>query len=101
MEIKVGTWVFTIPDECPIDRPRKSVLRRNIVEHGPLSFLASRKLAPFASCVVDDLVSEGAELVVAEVHTAEETSNELEPTRPEGSPTDDGTTAEECLCGPS
>ena len=63
MEIKLNDRMFTIPDECPLDGPKKSTLRRNLQEHGAESFLTSRKLSPFAGCLNDELLEAGAEVV--------------------------------------
>ncbi len=63
MEIKLKDRTFTIPDDCPLDGPKKSTLRRNLQEHGAESFLTSRKLSPFAGCLTDELLKAGAEIV--------------------------------------
>ncbi len=63
MEIKLKDRNFTIPDECPLDGPKKSTLRRNLQEHGAESFLTSRKLSPFAGCLIEELVAAGAVVV--------------------------------------
>jgi len=70
MEIKLKDRNFTIPDECPLDGPKKSTLRRNLQEHGAESFLTSRKLSPFAGCMVEELLEAGAEVVEPEVDEA-------------------------------
>ena len=66
MEIKLNDRMFTIPDDCPLDGPKKSTLRRNLQEHGAESFLTSRKLSPFAGCLTDELLKAGAEIVELE-----------------------------------
>ena len=71
MEIKLNDRMFTIPDECPLDGPKKSTLRRNLQEHGAESFLTSRKLSSFAGCLIEELVEAGAVVVEPEVDEAE------------------------------
>ena len=71
MEIKLKDRNFTIPDECPLDGPKKSTLRRNLQEHGAESFLTSRKLSPFAGCLIEELVEAGAVVVGSEAPGAE------------------------------
>ena len=66
MDLKIGDRVYPIPDECPVDAPKKKVLRRHLRAHGPESFLTSKKLSPFAGCVSDELLREGAEVVEPE-----------------------------------
>ncbi len=66
MEIKLNDRTFTIPDDCPMDGPKKSTLRRNLQEHGAEAFLTSRKLSPFAGCLTDELLEAGAEIVEPE-----------------------------------
>lgn len=70
MEIKLHDRNFTIPDECPLDGPKKSTLRRNLQEHGAESFLTSRKLSHFAGCLIDELVEAGAVVVVSKASGA-------------------------------
>ena len=63
--------MFTIPDDCPLDGPKKSTLRRNLQEHGAESFLTSRKLSPFSGCLIEELVEAGAVVVEPEMDEAE------------------------------
>ena len=70
MEIKFKDRTYTIPDECPTDGPKKSTLRRNLQEHGAESFLTSRKLSPFASCLIEELVAAGAVVIGTEARGA-------------------------------
>ena len=65
MEIKIGDRTFQVPDSCPTDAPNKRKLRRHVRDHGPESLLTSRKLAPFAQCVLDEMITAGAEAVEA------------------------------------
>ena len=65
MEIKIGDRTFQVPDSCPTDAPNKRKLRRHVRDHGPESLLTSRKLAPFAPCVLDEMITAGAEAVGA------------------------------------
>ena len=81
MEIKIGDRVYTISDACPSDRPRPATLRRNLREHGPESFVSSHKLARFASCVLDELFREGAELVDQDDESLEPDQEEEDDTR--------------------
>lgn len=63
MDIKVGDRILQISDSCPEGSPRKSTLKRNLKEHGPEAFLVSRKLRPFAGCIIDELGKAGAEVI--------------------------------------
>ena len=63
MEIKIGDRIYQVADDCPIDSPKRGILVRHLREHGPESLLASKKTAPFASCIWDKLAEAGAELV--------------------------------------
>ena len=76
MEIKINDRNFTIPDDCPMDGPKKSTLRRNLQEHGAESFLTSRKLSPFAGCLTDELLEAGAEIVEPEDSTEVNTARD-------------------------
>ena len=71
MEIKLGDRTFFVPDTCSSNGRRKAALRKDLQEHGAEAFLASRKLGPHASCVAEELVAAGAE-VVGEVAPAAE-----------------------------
>ncbi len=71
MEIKLKDRMFIIPDDCPLDGPKKSTLRRNLQEHGAESFLTSRKLSPFAGCLTEELLVAGAVVVGTKVTGAE------------------------------
>ena len=73
MEIRLGDKTYFIPDVCDSNNRRKATLRKDLQEHGPEAFLASRKLSPFAGCVTEELVAAGAELL------GEETTAEIEP----------------------
>ena len=77
MEIKLNDRMFTIPDDCPLDGPKKSTLRRNLQEHGAESFLTSRKLGLFAGCLVDELIEAGAMVVEPDVTEAEAVATPL------------------------
>ena len=81
MEIKINDRNFTIPDDCPMDGPKKSTLRRNLQEHGAESFLTSRKLSPFAGCLTDELLEAGAEIVEPEDSTGVSTARDESETR--------------------
>ena len=85
MEIKLGDRVFAIPDECPLDSPKRSALRNDFRRHGPESFLTSRKLALYAGCVFEDLLVEGVVVVVVVV---------VEPVHPPGAGEDSHYSAE-------
>ena len=63
MEIRYGEKNFEIPDACPIDAPKNRSLKRHLQEHGVESLLTSKKLSQFSGCVLDELLSVGAELV--------------------------------------
>ncbi len=63
MEIKLGDRTYFISDVCDSSNRRKAALRKDLQEHGPEAFLASRKLSPFAGCVTEELVAAGAEVV--------------------------------------
>ncbi len=71
MEIKLGDRTYFLPDTCSSSNRRKTTLKKELQEHGPEAFLASRKLSPFAGCVAEELVAAGAELV-GNVASAEE-----------------------------
>ncbi len=77
MEIQLKDRNFTIPDECPLDGPKKSTLRRNLQEHGAESFLTSRKLSPFAGCLIEELVAAGAVVIGTEVRGAKAVATPL------------------------
>ena len=70
MEIKLGDRTYFVPDSCSSNSRRKASLRKDLQEHRAEVFLASRKLGPFAGCVVEELVTDGAE-VVGEETTAD------------------------------
>jgi len=76
MEIKLGDRTYFVPDVCDSNSRRKAALRKDLQEHGPEAFLASRKLSPFAGCVTEELVAAGAEIVPVEELNA---VTELEP----------------------
>lgn len=63
MEIKIEGRTYQIPDACPIEAPKKRVMRRHLRDHGAESFLTSKALSPFAGCIWDDLARAGAEVV--------------------------------------
>ena len=63
MEIKLGDRTYFIPDTCASNSRRKAALRKDLQEHGPEAFLASRKLSHFAGCVTEELVAAGAEVI--------------------------------------
>ena len=52
MEIKLGDRTYFVPDACDSSSRRKAALRKDLQEHGAEAFLASRKLSPFAGCVL-------------------------------------------------
>ncbi len=61
MEIKIGDRTFQIPDACPTDGPNKRGLLVHPRDHGPESLLTSRKLAPYAQCILDEISNAGGE----------------------------------------
>lgn len=63
MKIKLGDHFYIIPDSCPSDGPKKRTLNRHLKVHGAASLLESKLLRPSATCVVERLVTEGAEVV--------------------------------------
>ena len=63
MDIKINGNTYSVPNSCPTDTPRKASLKRHLDEHGVESSLASNKYRQFASCVLDELQSMGAEPV--------------------------------------
>ena len=66
MEIKFAGKTYLLPDVCASTNRQKAKLKKDLAEHGPEAFLASRKLSPLAGCVVDDLAAAGAEVVLPE-----------------------------------
>jgi len=56
MENKIGDRVFELPDSCPIDAPKKQRLMRHLRDHGPESLLTSAMLAPFAQCILNEIL---------------------------------------------
>ena len=66
MEIMIGERLFKISDSCPTDSPKKRRLIRNLRDHGPESLLTSKSFAPFAECVLTEILDAGAEPVEKE-----------------------------------
>ena len=63
MEIKLSKRVIELSDSCPLEgSPRKSTLLRQLREHGPESFVTSKKLSQFAGCIPDELKEAAAEM---------------------------------------
>ena len=58
MEIKIGERTYEIPDNCSVEIPTRNVLLQHLRDHGPESFLTSKKLSKFAGCVKDELLQE-------------------------------------------
>ena len=63
MEIKFAGKSYFLPDICASTDRQKAKLRKDLQEHGPEAFLASRKLSPLARCLVGELKAAGAEVV--------------------------------------
>ena len=79
MEIKIGERVFEVPDSCPIDAPKKRRLVRHLRDHGPESLLSSKTLAPYAQCVLTEILDAGGEPVarLEETISLDETQAQL------------------------
>ncbi len=58
MEIKIGDRTFELPENCTVEVPTRAMLLQHLREHGPESFLTSKKLSRFAGCVKDELLEE-------------------------------------------
>ena len=79
MDIKIGDRVFQLTDSCPTDAPKKRRLIRHLRDHGPESLLSSKTLAPFAQCVLAEILVAGGQPVdVAEEPRAGEAGPETE-----------------------
>ncbi len=62
MKIKLGDKFYIISDSCPSDGPTKRTLNRHLKVHGAASLLESKLLRPSATCVIERLIKEGAEV---------------------------------------
>lgn len=78
MEIKIGDRVYEVPDSCPIDAPKRRRLVRHLRDHGPESLMLSKELAPYAQCILDEILEAGGEPVERVDETAASDENRAE-----------------------
>ena len=72
MEIRFEEKNFQIPDFCPIDGPKNRTLRRHLQEHGIESLLTSTKLSQFSSCILEDLLEKGADIIESTIEVSKQ-----------------------------
>ena len=60
MKIRIGNTNYLINGTCLVNRPNVSELRTELEIHGAEAFAASKKLGPFVSCVLFELLEVGA-----------------------------------------
>jgi len=63
MKIRIGKTDYPINGTCLVNGPNVSELRTELEIHGAEAFAASKKLGPFVSCVLFELLEAGAVIV--------------------------------------